>query len=207
MKNLSTRLGNDPLLSAVIAGAVAGAVAGALTASLISGGSAGPGTKPESGMETAAETFVEASPATKKKGYAKGHTYFDLPGHKGGRLDLADHAGKPVMLMFFTETCPYCRKAAPFVQKLHEKYARKGLSVLAAAQEREAAPAARFVKDFGITFPVAYDAAPVARAYKTRGVPYLFLLDREHKVYDLWAGYDPSFDEDIRKSVEEVLKP
>ncbi len=159
--------------------------------------------EPAQPLEKVAETSVEASPVP--AGYAKGPTYFNLPDHKGGRLDLAAYAGKPVMLMFFTETCPYCRKAAPFVQKLHQEYAGKGLAVMAAAQEREAAPAGRFVKDFGITFPIAYDAAPVARAYQTRGVPYLFLLDREHKVHNLWAGYDPSFDAEIRKSVDEVL--
>jgi hypothetical protein len=89
---------------------------------------------------------------------------------------------------------------------VNAEYGGKGLAVMAAAHEREAAPAARFVKDFGITFPVAYDAAATARAYQTRGVPYLFLLDRQHKVYNLWAGYDHSFDKEIRASIEEVLK-
>ncbi|HBE87732.1 MAG TPA: hypothetical protein DDW67_01130 [Elusimicrobia bacterium] len=161
---------------------------------------------PAAATEKAAEAAVEAALAAAVPGYVKGPTYFNLPEHKGGRLDLAAYAGKPVMVMFFTETCPYCRKAAPFVQAINAEYEGKGLSVMAAAHEREAAPAGRFVKDFGITFPVAYDAAATARAYQTRGVPYLFLLDREHKVYNLWAGYDPSFDKEIKKSIEEVLK-
>ncbi len=162
--------------------------------------------EPGAEMEKAAETEVEASPAVTASGYVKGPTYFNLPEHKGGRLDLAAHAGKPVLLMFFTESCHYCRKAAPFVQSVNAEYGGKGLSVMAAAHEREASPAARFVKDFGISFPVAYDASPVARTYQTRGVPYLFLLDREHKVHNLWAGYDRSFDKEIRSSIEEVLK-
>ena len=164
---------------------------------------AGCGGAPEDGMEKAAEASVEAGPAA--AGYVKGPTYFNLPDHKGGRLDLAAYAGRPVMVMFFTETCPYCRKAAPFVQSVNAEYGGRGLAVMAAAHEREAAPAGRFVKDFSITFPVAYDAAATARAYQTRGVPYLFLLDREHKVYNLWAGYDPSFDKEIKASIEEVL--
>lgn len=161
--------------------------------------------EPSQAMEKAAEASVEATPAVTASGYVKGPTYFNLPEHKGGRLDLAAHAGKPVFVMFFTETCPYCRKAAPFVQSVNSEYGGKGLAVMAAAHEKEAAPAARFVKDFGITFPVAYDAAATARTYQTRGVPYLFLLDREHKVYNLWAGYDASFDKEIRAAIEEVL--
>ncbi|MDT8285996.1 MAG: TlpA disulfide reductase family protein [Elusimicrobiales bacterium] len=174
-----------------------------LPAALMAAGCGKP-QEPAGGMEKAAETSVEAGPAA-APGYVKGPTHFDLPGHKGGRLDLAAYAGKPVMVMFFTETCPYCRKAAPFVQSIHDGYGAKGLAVMAAAHESEAAPAARFVKDFGITFPVAYDAADTARAYQTRGVPYIFLLDREHKVHDVWAGYDPSFDKEIKASIEEIL--
>ncbi|KAF0126829.1 MAG: alkyl hydroperoxide reductase [Elusimicrobia bacterium] len=162
--------------------------------------------EPGAAMQKAAEAAVEATPSAATPGYVKGPTWFNLPDHKGGRLDLAAYAGKPVMIKFFTETCPYCRKAAPFVQSIHAEYGGRGLAVVAAAHEREAAPAARFVKDFAITFPVAYDAAATARAYQTRGVPYLFLLDRNHKVHDLWAGYDPSFEKEIRASIEEILK-
>lgn len=161
---------------------------------------------PSQAMEKAAEVSVEATPAATASGYVKGPTYFNLPEYKGGTLDLAAHASKPVFVMFFTENCSYCRKAAPFVQSVNAEYGGKGLVVLAAAHERESAPAARFAKDFKLTFPVAYDAAATARTYQTRGVPYLFLLDRQHKVHNLWAGYDYSFDKEIRASIEEVLK-
>ena len=59
-------------------------------------------------------------------------------------MDLAAYDGKPVMLMFFTETCPYCRKAAPFIKKLSDQYASKGLSALGICIEDTAAPAAGF---------------------------------------------------------------
>ena len=58
---------------------------------------------------------AQAAPAA---GYAKKETYFKLPNAAGGELDLAAYAGKPVLVMFFTETCPYCRKAAPFIQQV-----------------------------------------------------------------------------------------
>lgn len=176
-----------------------------LSAAMLAAG-CGKTQEPAAAMEKTAETAVEATPAAGAAGYVKGATYFNLPDHKGGRLDLAAYAGKPVMVMFFTETCPYCRKAAPFVQSVNAEYGSKGLSVMAAAHESDAAPAGRFVKDFGLTFPVAYDGAATARAYQTRGVPYIFLLDKEHKVFNLWAGYDPSFNKEIKSSIEEVLK-
>ena len=39
-------------------------------------------------------------------GYNKKSTYFKLPNAAGGEIDLASYAGKSVVVMFFTETCP-----------------------------------------------------------------------------------------------------
>jgi len=132
--------------------------------------------------------------------------YFKLPDYRGGDVDLAAYDGKPVMLMFFTETCPYCRKAAPFIKKLSDQYASKGLSALGICVEDAAAPAAAFAKAFNLTFPVAYKGRDVAALYKTQGVPYIFLLTKKHIVHNVWAGYDESFDNEIIQGIEEIIK-
>lgn len=137
---------------------------------------------------------------------AQASTYFKLPDSKGGNVDLASYAGKPVMLMFFTETCPYCRKAAPFIKKISDQYAPKGLNSLGICVEETAASAAGFARSFGLTFPIAYKGRDVAVQYKTQGVPYIFLLTKKHVVHNVWAGYDESFDKDIIKGIEEILQ-
>jgi peroxiredoxin len=137
---------------------------------------------------------------------AEASAYFKLPDYKGGEVDLAAYAGKPVMLMFFTETCPYCRKAAPFIKKISDQYASKGLNAIGICVEDTAAPAAGFAKTFGLTFPIAYKGRNVAVQYKTQGVPYIFLLTKKHIVHNVWAGYDESFDKEIIKGVEEIIQ-
>jgi len=155
----------------------------------------------------AVESAVQAEPQGKAyPEYVKKESYFKLPNYKGGEVDLAAYADKPVMLMFFTETCPYCRKAAPFIKKMTDKYAAKGLNTIGICVEPSPAAAEGFAKEFGLTFPIAYDGAAVARQYKTGGVPYIFLLTRKHIVHNVWAGYDESFDKDITKGIEEIIK-
>ncbi|HBB66000.1 MAG: hypothetical protein A2X28_01720 [Elusimicrobia bacterium GWA2_56_46] len=154
----------------------------------------------------AADAAKAPGAAGKEKAYAKKDSYFKLPGYKGGDIDLASYGGKPVMLMFFTEGCPYCRKAAPFIEKMHEKYSSRGLSVIGICLEDELSAAAGFARDFNLTFPIAYKGRETAGQYRTQGVPFIFLLTKEHIVHNVWAGYDPQFDNAIIKGIEEVIK-
>lgn len=155
---------------------------------------------PPPGQITAAAPIEKPVP-----GYNNKSTYFKLPGAAGGQIDLASYAGKPVMLMFFTETCPYCRKAAPFVEKVYKGYAAKGLGVVGIALEGSANAPLSFAKELGVTFPLAYGGREISRNYRTQGVPYIYLLTKEHDIYDVWEGYDPSYDKGIIRAVETIL--
>ena len=165
-----------------------------------------------------AETIVQAAPASPaaapavapakapEKAYVKNSSYFKLPNCKGGDIDLASYAGKPVMLIFFTETCPFCRKAAPFIETMYKTYSPKGLNVIGICVEASPSSAAGYVSAFGLTFPVAYGGGEVSRRYKTQGVPYIFILNKAHVIHNVWAGYDPEYDKPIIKGIEEVIK-
>lgn len=138
--------------------------------------------------------------------YVKSETYFSLPLYSGGKIGLESLAGKPVFVMFFANYCPYCRKAAPFVEKIHENYKKAGLEVVGISVDEDPGKAAAFVKQFALTFPVAIEGREVSARYGAHGVPYLYLLDKQHKLINLWAGYDRSFDAEIIKLVETAIK-
>ena len=137
--------------------------------------------------------------------YAKKGTYFKLPGVAGGEIDLAAYAGKPVIVFFFAEWCPFCNKAAPFLEKTYRTYKARSLQLIGIDTENDKRSAIVFAENHGLTFPVAYNGGEAARRYKTRGVPYIFLLTKEHTVYRFWPGYDESFDKEILKAIEEVI--
>lgn len=161
--------------------------------------------KKELPLEQAGNQPAGAAPGQANASYAKKDTYFRLPNAAGGEIDLASYSGKPALVMFFTETCPFCRKAAPFIQKLHASYGPKGLPVIGILVQDSAQPALDFARDLGVTFPIAYKGKDISRNYRTQGVPYIYLLNKEHEIYDVWEGYDHQYDDAIVKAVEAVL--
>ncbi len=152
-----------------------------------------------------AQAVKPAAAQAARPAYEKKETYFALPAVAGGKIDLAAYAGRPVMFMLFTENCPYCRKAAPALEKLYKAYGPKGLTVLGICIQDDAEAAKNFAADRGVTFPLAYAGRDVYRQYRAQGVPYIFLLDARHEPVTVWPGYDQSFDTEMAQAVEKEL--
>ena len=97
---------------------------------------------------------------------------------------LSDFRGKTVVLNFWASWCPPCRAEMPEFQALWERRGPSGpddLVVLAVdfLPEDSVADAANFAREFGLTFPVLFDAdGSVARRYRVRGFPATFFIDR-----------------------------
>jgi len=136
--------------------------------------------------------------------YQKTDFYFKLPDKDGGEIDLANFKGKPVMVMFFTENCPYCRKAAPFIQSVYEKYKSKGIEVIGISVKDSKESPIEFQKATGISFHLVYNGRETAKRYGISGVPFMYLLDKNHNLNKVWAGYDPEYDNSIKEAVEKI---
>jgi len=167
----------------------------------------------EASTEAAAQAVTAVVKAEKaaavktsaKTPYTKKDTYFALPAVKGGEIDLASYAGQPIMFMLFTETCPFCRRAAPALENLHKTYGPKGLAVFGVCIQDNPEAAANFAADLNITFPLAYAGRQVYRQYKAQGVPYIYLLNTAHEVVTVWPGYDKAFDREMAQNIEAEL--
>ena len=130
---------------------------------------------------------------------------FRLPAARGGELDLDSFAGRPVLLMFFTEACPYCRLAGPALEKLSKEYASKGLAVIGVCVDDDKDSALAYAGDLGVTFPLAYGGRSAFVKYRARGVPYIYLLDGGRKLQDVWEGFDPSYVPMMKASLDQLL--
>lgn len=137
--------------------------------------------------------------------YQRKNTYFKVPSSKGGELSLDQYKDKPVLLMFYTENCPYCRKAAPELEKIYKKYAEKGLAVIGLCGQTEKEAPIRFSKDLGLTFPMGYNAFDAMRKYGVQGVPYIYLLNKNHELEDVWPGFSYEYVDIMNESVQKVL--
>ncbi len=140
-----------------------------------------------------------------KKAYEKKDTYFSLPSLSGSQIDLANYSNKPVLLVFFTENCPYCRKAAPAMQELYQKYSSKGLTVVGISTKDDPEATKEFAKELGIKFPLAYRGRRIAINYRVQGVPFIYMLDKNHEIYDAWMGYDDSYLTEIESAIGHTL--
>jgi peroxiredoxin len=103
-----------------------------------------------------------------------------LPTLQGPKFDLAvARKSGPVVVAFFKVSCPVCQLAFPFFERLHRAYSGNTVQVIGVSQD-SAQDTAAFVKQFGITFPVALDDTkkyPASNAYQLTNVPSLFLVN------------------------------
>ncbi|WP_457638361.1 thioredoxin family protein [Oceanithermus sp.] len=109
----------------------------------------------------------------------------------GEEVSRADFAGRPLLVVFMSNHCPYARHVEAKVARVANAYASRGLAtVWICSNDVENYPAdapeklAEQVRRVGANFPYLHDATQeVAKAYKAMCTPDLFLYDAEHKLF------------------------
>ena len=73
----------------------------------------------------------------------------------GRVVKLSQFKGKPVVLEFFSTTCPHCQKSAESLEKILRAYSAKGVQVLAVTtDEKQRKEFPEFRKKYGATYPM-----------------------------------------------------
>lgn len=75
---------------------------------------------------------------------------------------LESLSGRIVVIRSFTNECPFCAASMPTLQRLHERYRDRGVTVLGVYHPKPPSPTAPedvavFAKSLGVTFPIAVD--------------------------------------------------
>lgn len=116
---------------------------------------------------------------------------FTLPDTDGNLVSLNQiAAGKPLLVMFLCNHCPYVKHVAPEISRLTTHYASMGLAVVGissndAESYPDDSPEMMKVerKQQGYQFPYLYDGdQSVAVAYRAACTPDFFLFDAEHRL-------------------------
>lgn len=102
----------------------------------------------------------------------------------GNNVRLSDYLGRnPVLLVFGTTWCPYCRSQIPLINDIYSKYGGKGLVVLNVDISESADRIMSFAKQHKIAYPVLLDSdAKVSRQYRVVGVPANVLIARDGSI-------------------------
>ncbi len=100
-----------------------------------------------------------------------------------GQLGVADLKGKAVVVNFWASWCVPCRDEAPVLQTTYERYRDQGLVVLGIDVNDFRQDARRFMKRYGLTYPVVYDGkGSTVGKWGVRGFPETFFVDRTGKL-------------------------
>jgi peroxiredoxin len=105
---------------------------------------------------------------------------FVLTDLKGQRFRLSDYRGKrPVLIIFSTTWCTFCKAEIPRFKFLHETYAQQGLEVVNIDIQEPKDKAARFASQNQLPYRVLLDEdGAVSSVYEIRGVPTMVLVDK-----------------------------
>jgi len=142
-----------------------------------------------------------ASPGPTSKDLASGKPApnFILKTLDGKEVSLNDYRGKVVLINFWASWCPPCREEMPLFRKVYENYKDKGFELLAISIDASQEAVIRFVKDYGLSFPVLLDDGRVSNLYRVQGLPTSILVDREGRIVKVRLGEYKEIENDLKK--------
>lgn len=95
---------------------------------------------------------------------------------------LADYKGQIVLLNVWATWCLPCRTEMPSIEALHDRFAARGLKVVAVSIDNPGTEDAirKFRDQYGLTFEILHDASgKIKQDYQTTGVPETFVIGRD----------------------------
>ncbi len=115
---------------------------------------------------------------------------FSLKGLDDKSYTLYKDPALVTAVVFFKTTCPTCRLAWSYLEKLYQSYQKAGLAVWGISQH-DAKRSAEFALENGSTFPILIDDDwRVSKQYDPDFVPTLFLIESTGKIIDRVVSFD-----------------
>lgn len=123
---------------------------------------------------------------------------------KADTVKLSQLKGKLVLVDFFYKSCYPCMLALPVLERLHEKYHRKGLMVIGIDpfDSKEKDHLDEFLSKQGVSYMVLLNARKIADIYHVAVYPTVYIINQQGKIIFSQMGYG---DED-EKRFEEIIK-
>ena len=132
---------------------------------------------------------------------------FTLKDTAGTEVTLASLKGRVVLLDFWATWCGPCKAAMPSIQKIHEHFKDKPVSIIGVnTWEDKPTAAADYMKKKAFTYACLLNGDDLATAYGISGIPTLVLIDANGKVLDISVGFNPAEEDALIKKIEAQLQ-
>jgi cytochrome c biogenesis protein CcmG/thiol:disulfide interchange protein DsbE len=101
-----------------------------------------------------------------------------------GKVSLASLRGRTVVLNFWASWCGPCKREAPALEQVWQRYRSKGVVVLGVDSGDGRSDARRFLAAHRITYPIVSDPNELlaANRYGLPGFPVTIVIDRRGRV-------------------------
>jgi cytochrome c biogenesis protein CcmG/thiol:disulfide interchange protein DsbE len=103
---------------------------------------------------------------------------FDLPNVAGGRVTLADIAGKSAIVNFWNSWCTPCRQEQPALEKFYEAHKDDpDFAMIGIVRQDETGDVKAYVKQRDVEWTIALDPGSIAALdFGTRGQPETYAI-------------------------------
>ena len=129
------------------------------------------------------------------------------PAAASGSLDMSQYEGKVVVLDFWASWCVPCRRSFPWLNTMHDKYARDGLVIIGVNLDMERADAERFLEEYPADFAIVFDEAQqLARQYEVVAMPSSFVIGRDGRVAATHMGFKVKKQDEYEALLVRALK-
>lgn len=145
-----------------------------------------------------------SSPATKQVN--RNAQNFHLRTLEGKLVSLKQYRGNVVLVNFWATWCNGAQTELPRLAQMQQKYASRGLKVLAVNVDNDRAQVVRFLKRHGIRVETLWDGKRrAARRFYVENMPSSYLIDRTGRVRFVHRGYLEANLDQIENEVETLL--
>ncbi|MFH7326130.1 peroxiredoxin family protein [Desulfurivibrio sp. C05AmB] len=108
---------------------------------------------------------------------------FSAVDQHGNRISMAELAGRPVVLRFWSVDCKYCRADTPVFNDYYRRYQDQGLMIIYVSRNEDQAMVQRFIADLEIEFPVIIDRdGLIAEKYRVKLDPQAIFIDPQNRL-------------------------
>ena len=124
---------------------------------------------------------------------------------RNGEITLSEQRGSVVVINFWASSCPPCRTEARDLEAAWRDHQERDVVFIGANIQDGAESAARFLDEFGVTYPNGLDeGGRISIDYGVVGIPVTFVVDGEGTVARRWVGeIDP---ERLTSWIDELLE-
>ena len=126
----------------------------------------------------------------------------------GDRISLEDLRGQVVLLDFWASWCAPCRQSIPILNRVRDRYASRGVSVVGVNVEPHLDRGGLFTahRAFGAQFPSVQDtpAGELQEAYRVRSLPTLVLIGPDGVIRHVSSGVPD--EEALNERIESIFQ-